>query len=486
MSLPSIDCQTPSFAGLRVALLAAAPSSGEKGGAERLFEGLYRGFSEIGCDVDLLSIRADEPNAEQILKNFDICRQMDLSGYDLVVSTKVPTYAARHPNHVVFLMHTVRVFDDMFYETFPAPSREQFLQRARIHSADFQALRGVKARFAQAHEVSKRLYKWRGLECEVLHPPLAFNQFRKGPQGDYFFLPGRLHPWKRVDLVIEAIRQSSLPLKFLIAGTGESEEGLRRLAAGDTRIQFLGRISDEELVSLYAGALAVPFMPLREDYGYITLEAFASGKPVVTCTDSGEVTYFVRNGKTGLVCQPNANEVKDALEWLYRNRTGAALMGENGARMIDGMSWKGTAAILADAALGPPNAPLRRAVKVAVLDMQPIDPPVGGGRLRLLGLYHNLGSGTACRYVGTYDWPGEPYRTHALSSTLWETDIPLTDEHHAAAADLARRAGGRVVIDLAFSQQATLSPAYIEEARREIAEADVVIFSHPWVFPLVK
>ena len=63
--------------------------------------------------------------------------------------------------------------------------------------------------------------------------------------------------------------------------------------------------------------------------------------------------------------------------------------------------------------------------------MQPIDPPLGGGRLRLLGLYHALGAQLPTTYVGTYDWPGESRRQHALSSTLQEIDVPLSDAHFA-------------------------------------------------------
>lgn len=474
------------FAGLRVAILTAGPPNGAKGGAERFYEGLLSGFRDIGCAADLIAVPADEPTFDQILDNYKAARALDLSAYDLVISTKVPTYAIRHPNHVLYLVHTVRVFDDMFNEAFPYPSREIYSQRAKLHMVDFEAISGAKARFAIGHEVARRLHRWRGLDCEVLHPPLGFNEFKKGVLGDYFFLPGRLHPWKRIDLVIEAIRRSSLPLKFLIAGTGEAEAELKRLAAGDDRIQFLGRISDEELVNLYAGALAVPFVPLREDYGYVTLEAFASGKPVVTCSDSGEPCHFVRQFETGLVTQTDPDSLRESLEWLWKNRAQAARMGENGYQMLESMSWKATAATLAAAGLQPTTEQPENKLKVTVLDMQPIDPPVGGGRLRLLGLYHNLGENTECRYVGTYDWPGERYRAHALSETLFEIDVPLSDAHHAAAAALANQAGGRVVIDLAFSQQATLSPDYIAAARKEMADADVVIFSHPWVYPLVK
>ena len=486
MSLNYSRDSAAGFEGLRVAILTAGLSSGTLGGAERFYAGLFQGFKEIGCSPKLIAVSADESTFEQILGNYEKTSELDLSTYDLVISTKAPTYAVKHPNHVLYLVHTVRVFDDMFNETFEQLGREHFFQRARLHQIDFEVISGAKARFAIGYEVARRLYRWRGLSCEVLHPPLGFNEFRTGASGDYFFLPGRLHRWKRVDLIIEAVRRSSFPFKFLIAGIGEAEAELKCLAAGDVRIQFLGRISDEELVSFYADALAVPFVPLREDYGYVTLEAFASGKPVVTCSDSGEPCQFVRQFETGLVATPDPDSIGNALEWLWKNRESAARMGKNGYQLIELMSWKKTAATLASAGLKPTYEPLERKHKVTVLDMQPIAPPVGGGRMRLLGLYHNLGKNTECLYVGTYDWPGERYRAHALSNTLYEIDVPLSDAHHAAAAALAHQAGGKVVIDLAFSQQATLSPDYVSEARKQIADTDVVIFSHPWVYPLVK
>lgn len=480
------DAQDELFPGVRVALLAAAPGGAGKGGAERLFEGLHAGLTAIGCKAELVVVRCDEPDHRQIMANYRTVREMDLSGFDVVVSTKVPTYAARHPNHVLLLMHTVRVYDDMFDDTFPTPSTEQLRERASVHAADFEALSGVKALFSQSYEVARRLYKWRGLRSDVIHPPLAFDGFRKGQTGDYLFLPGRLHPWKRVHLVIDAIRSSKLPIRFLIAGTGEAQADLMARAQGDPRIEFLGRIDDDELVRLYANALAVPFVPIREDYGYITLEAFASGKAVVTCSDSGEPNHFVRQGQTGLVCEPDAASLRDAFEWLYAHREEAAEMGRRGSAMVASMSWRRVAAQLVRAALAPAPTVPDPTLPVSVLDMQPIDPPVGGGRLRLLGLYHGLGSTVRCRYVGTYDWPGEPFRQHALSGTLTETDVPLSDAHFAAAAELSRKANGKGVIDIAFSRQAHLSPDFVAAAREAVHAADVAVFSHPWVFPLVR
>lgn len=126
-----------------------------------------------------------------------------------------------------------------------------------------------------------------------------------------------------------------------------------------------------------------------------------------------------------------------------------------------------------------------RPLRVAVLDMQPIEPAVGGGRLRLLGLYHALGDDFETRYVGTYDWPGPKYRRQMLSPTLEELLVPLSPEHFAAAEERAREAGGRVVIDSTFPELAHLSPDFIAAAREAVAAADVVVFSHPWIHPLV-
>ncbi len=479
-AVPKINHQ-----GLRVAVLAAGPTTGVVGGAERLYEGLLGGLRQLECEAELISIPADEPNFNAIMGNYDRCEALNVSNFDVVISTKAPTYAACHPCHVLYLVHTVRVFDDMFERVFPNAGQQDYWQRARIHARDLKAMTQVKARFAIGHEVADRLYRWRGLDAEVLHPPLGVTGFQCATAADYFFLPGRLHDWKRVHLVIEAVRCSSRPMRLLIAGTGEAKTKLEALAAGDPRIEFLGRVSDASLIELYSRALAVPFVPEREDYGYITLEAFASGKPVVTCVDSGEPARIVIDGISGRICAPDPKEICKALESLFDNPRQAEEMGQNGRAWVAQMHWSDVAQKLLNAALAPQRETIPDKLKVAVLDMQPIDPPVGGGRLRLLGLYHNLGSEIDCTYIGSYDWPGECYRRHRLSPGLEEIDVPLSREHHAEAGRLSAKAGGKTTIDITFGRLGRLSVEYVRTAREAVREADVVVFSHPWVYPLL-
>lgn len=122
-------------------------------------------------------------------------------------------------------------------------------------------------------------------------------------------------------------------------------------------------------------------------------------------------------------------------------------------------------------------------LRVTIVDMQPISPAVGGGRQRLLGLYHAMGPGVDATYVGTYDWPGESLRDIQLTPGLREICVPLSSRHFEAAAKLQEEVGAGTVIDAAFAEQVSLSPEFLRVAREHIVAADVVVFTHPWCYP---
>lgn len=469
----------------RVAVVAPVSPDGITGGAERLYAGLVGAIRDLGWEADLVTLPFDESSFESIQAGYAAFEALDLDAYDIVISTKAPSYCVRHRNHVLYLVHTIRVFYDMFESVFPDADESRLAQRRWIHEKDNEALGAIERRYAIGEEVAGRLQAFNGLDAATLHPALNMERIVAGPVGDYFFMPGRLHRWKRVDLAIEAIRASDLPMKLVIAGTGEDEGALRALAQGDKRIVFEGHVDDARLAELYRRCLGVVFCPVREDYGYVTIEAFAYAKPVITCLDSGEPLQFVRDGETGLVAEPDAEGVRKAMERLWNDREEARRMGLEASDVARDITWERVARSLLDPAAERDyrNAPPK--LKVAVLDMQPITPAVGGGRLRLYGLYHDLGEQFETRYVGSYDWPGEEFRQEQLTASLKEIVVPLSDAHHKAAEEARRKAGGRVVIDMLFGVQGHLSEAYLDEAKHAVDWADIVVFSHPWVAPLI-
>jgi len=322
----------------RIAIITPEHVSGDKGGAERLYEGLRQALLSLGVTVDQLAIRSDESTFSAIQETLLRFYDLDLSRYDGVISTKTPSYCVRHPNHVCYLVHTMRVFYDMFDSEYPNPTQEKFDQRKLIQELDSGFLARTRKIFAIGNEVRQRLLRWNGLDAEVLHPGLQLDGFRT-TGFDYVFIPSRLHRWKRIDLVVKAFRHVRAPVGLKIAGTGEDEALLKQLAHGDSRIEFLGYVSDAELIEHYANALVVPFCPIREDYGMVTIEAFRSGKPVITCEDSGEPAWFVKDGVTGFLCPPDPEIIAERIDRLYADPELGRRMGQNGKHSICHIRW---------------------------------------------------------------------------------------------------------------------------------------------------
>jgi glycosyltransferase involved in cell wall biosynthesis len=338
----------------RVAVLAVSSATGEVGGAERMYEGLAGALRDQGIIPEVLAVPSDEADFDDIQRSYLRFWDLNLSRFDGVVSTKAPSYAARHPNHVCYLMHTMRVFYDMFAEERPSPSPQDMAQRALVHRLDRLALSPPRMRglFTIGEEVRLRLLSSLGLDAEVLRLPSTLAPLAASSEGRHLLMPGRLHRWKRVELAIAAMRQVPGETELLITGTGEDAARLRRLAAGDRRIRFLGRVPEAELARLYAQARAVLFVPMREDLGLVTLEAFAAGRPVITCTDSGEPARLVRDGETGLVTRPDAPSLARAIQRLIAEPALAARLGAAGQAEGATVTWERVGRTLA-AALAP-------------------------------------------------------------------------------------------------------------------------------------
>ena len=189
-----------------------------------------------------------------------------------------------------------------------------------------------------------------GLDAKVVWPPSTLAGLHEGAFTHLLF-PGRLHPWKRVELGIQAMQFVKSPLQLVIAGTGQEEQRLRGLAKADPRIVFTGRVTEAQLAALYADAAAVLFFPRQEDLGLITFEAFAAGKPVITCTDSGEPARIVRSDESGFVCPPDPRAIAECIETLAGDPARAAAMGHAGRAWITDIGWDAVATKLI-AALG--------------------------------------------------------------------------------------------------------------------------------------
>jgi glycosyltransferase involved in cell wall biosynthesis len=127
-----------------------------------------------------------------------------------------------------------------------------------------------------------------------------------------------------------------------VVGHAETQHLLRRLQTlvaclPSGRVTLEGGVSEQEKLRLYANCRGVLFVPYDEDYGYVTLEAMLSGKPVITCTDSGAVLEFAKDGETALVCEPEPKSLAHAIDRLWSDRAVARRMGEAGRARYESM-----------------------------------------------------------------------------------------------------------------------------------------------------
>ena len=327
-----------------------------RGGAEVLAEGLRNALAAAGHEAELVAIPFKWYPPERILDSMLACRLLDLTEacgarIDLLIGLKFPAYYIPHPNKALWIVHQHRSAYDLWRHPIADlhlyPNGEQV--RAAIQQADRQLIPEARVITTISGNVSRRLERYCGIASQpVYNPPAHAGRFHCSGQEDYLFFPSRLNRSKRQELVVEALAQTRQPVGIRFAGAADEPghiEELRRLAKGlgvENRAQWLGLISEEAKIEQYARSLGVVFPPLDEDYGYVSLEAMLSSKPLITCTDSGGPLEFVDPGVTGLVAAPSPQSLAEAMDSLWENRETSRGMGQAARERYAGMniSWE--------------------------------------------------------------------------------------------------------------------------------------------------
>lgn len=179
----------------------------------------------------------------------------------------------------------------------------------RLRQWDYAAAQRVDYFIANSRFVAERIRTYYDREATVIYPPVETKKFQvSNERGEYFLSMGRLSAYKRVDLVIQTFNRLRLPL--LIVGTGPDEKRLKAMA-GPT-IRFAGAVDDQIRAEILKKAKAL-IMPLVEDFGIVTVEAMASGKPVIALAAGGSLEIVIP-GKTGVLFEEGTwEELADAI-----------------------------------------------------------------------------------------------------------------------------------------------------------------------------
>jgi glycosyltransferase involved in cell wall biosynthesis len=169
---------------------------------------------------------------------------------------------------------------------------------AGIRRWDRKASDRVTHYVANSRHTQRRIKKLYGRESAIVHPPVEVERFRSGEPDDYFLAVTELVPHKRIEVAAQAASESGRRLK--VVGGGPELERLR--AKYRRKVEFLGRVEDQELVDLYAHARAL-VLPNVEEFGIAAVEAQAAGRPVIAAAAGGALET-VHEGVTGRLVPP--------------------------------------------------------------------------------------------------------------------------------------------------------------------------------------
>lgn len=325
----------------------------EYGGAERVLEALHELWPDTPVFTAVADLSSLGPHKERFA-NWDI-RQTGMrflpfwsklkSGYRLlaplfwetlnfddfdVVISSTSSYFAKgiltKPDtlHISYI-HT----PPRFLWGYPSGSnwRRQWWSRAFggitnpfLRQYDVVASQRPDVLVANSKEVARRIKRLYGREAVVVYPPVDVEKFSEPPfarveDGEPFFLcVSRLTFAKHVDIAIKAA--ASVGVRLKIVGRGKEEDRLRHCVSSP--VEFLGEVSDDRITALYQQCQAVIFPAEDEDFGIVSVEAMAAGKPVIA-HNSGGVKETVIDGKTGvLVEELSGDAFADAIRKIQK------------------------------------------------------------------------------------------------------------------------------------------------------------------------
>jgi len=317
-----------------------------QGGAELHLANLVTALREAGHRVEPVVL----PTAwdrDRILDAAAAWRLVPLD-FDLAITLNFPSYFARHPRKVAWVLHQHRgAYDGLGqpWSDFGLDDTSLAIH-AELVAWDTAALSEAERRYANSGVVAARLARYNGLDAEPLyHPPPLADRIHEGAFGDEVLCITRLEGNKRPDLFVEAMGLASGNARGVLMGRGsfapQLEHRIAELAAAGLGrpVEMTGFVPDDDLVARLATARAVVYSPFDEDYGYATLQAFLAGKPVITTPDSGGVLEWVEHEVTGLVTDGTPQGMADAIDRLAADADLAAGLGAAGRARAEKLSW---------------------------------------------------------------------------------------------------------------------------------------------------
>lgn len=515
---------------MKIAVVGPSPVPFVIGGIENMLWGLYEQINrQTEHQAEIIKLPSRELSFWDLIEDYYQFYQLDLNHFDAVIVSKYPAWMVQHDHKIFYVAHRLRGLYDTYHlmrqpQEVPRGNRQidkildymnahpypgqlntffsmlhDLKQNAGEEEAEFFEFPGPLIRkivhymddFSFQEHVPGKFYSISRTvkerkeyfpadsSVDVVYLPSSSQHTEEGTY-DHIFMVSRLDKPKRIDLLIKAMKYVKSDIPLYIAGTGPEEEYLKKLAGKDSRIHFLGFTSDEAVKEYYANSLVIPYFPQAEDYGLITIEAMMHKKPVITTSDAGGPTEFVRDYETGFVVECTPKAIAEKIDYLAQHREEAKRMGEKAFSVVKGITWKSVLSALLEEAEDWD----RPRKKITVTSTFGIYPPQGGGQARTYNIFKEVGKWADVEIMSYTNSDKSPYDMN-LAKGLREICIPRSAAHQKKIWKLEEKM--RVPMsDIAELTLASETAEYKKRLQESIQKSDLVVFSHPYLYPLGK
>lgn len=520
---------------MKIAIVAPSPIPFVVGGAENLWMGLLIHFNQCeNVQAELVKIPIREDNLYRLAKAYQAFLGLNLSHFDMILSTKYPAWATQHDNHHVYMQHKLRGLYDTYpthmdvaithlperleqtANTLKTPASSQVVvetllnqiiaygdsdsgsehsdvmklpspfARSVVHWLDEFSFSGhkIKSFSAISNTVKQRLnYFPEGIEPVVLHHPSSLQPAPDLGQPRFgFFTASRHEHSKRIGMLIDAFKRTKGRWTLRIAGQGPITQQLKQQARPDPRIQFLGRVTDLQLAQEYRKAKWVLFAPLDEDYGLITLESLQAATPVIATKDSGGVTELIRHEINGLIVEPTIAHLSAVMQASIDAKYNSAQLGQQGQIDVSGIDWYQLTNQLLQGRQRV-NVASEHKHLVVVAPFQ-VWPAIGGGQERIYQLYRHLTPNHKVTIVGLTNH-AEDAGEATISANFSQILVAKTAAHVAFERQLDRQSG-QSVTDIACIEGYVKTPELGRVLAHLATTADVFVASHPYLLYAIR
>lgn len=326
------------------------------GGAELHAQNLKKALCKAGHEAEIVTVPFMDWPLHLIEESIIAARLLDLSAswagtIDLNIALRFPAYFIPHPNKVVWALHQYRSAYDLFDTEYSGLKNNIEGKRVQkvVNNADRLYLKEAKRIYANSKNVAGRMERYNEIHAEALyHPCPDMERFYCAQYDNYILMPSRISATKRQMLALEAMCRTKSDISLYIVGKADHPREKEQMVSFIKKhklckkVKYFDYVTPEKKLELYANAKAVLFVPVDEDYGYITLEAMAASKAVITCTDSGGPLEFIEDGKNGFAVQPDAQAIAERIDELAMSASLGQEMGRCSKKRLEqkNITWE--------------------------------------------------------------------------------------------------------------------------------------------------